>query len=536
MRAEAKPKATVAKGTSAKSPSTAKAHVVSEAKLGRTALRSPSVIADGNADAVGNQALACVRVNAGDCDGGSATPNQGPGPANQVVPVITGDATATAANLADGAACLRINGGTCDATDGDGSGGGTDPASSALPRSSVTATVVSNPRLGRTALRSPSVIADGNADAVGNQALACVRVNAGDCDGGSATPNQGSGPANQVVPVITGDATATAANLADGAACLRINGGTCDATDGDGSGGGTDPASSALPRSSVTATVVSNPRLGRTALRSPSVIADGNADAVGNQALACVRVNAGDCDGGSATPTQGPGPANQVVPVITGDATATAANLADGTVCLRINGGSCGDTNQGSDDSGGTDNTIVGRADTSVDASLPTLGSADTPTARGVLGICLRLGGGSCTGGGVDGSGGGGTGGPLGRGPSGRGDGRIDSDGNGSGRSGSIDGGFFLDFDGGVAADTVGFGDRFGVGDNHLGGGDVRLVTSRLTLDPAVRRFAVGPHGQRGGLAVAAGRRAAGDADVGSDAGAAFAPIVRTPTRCPRRG
>ena len=54
--------------------------------------------------------------------------------------------------------------------------------------------------------------------------------------------------------MITGDATATAANLADGAACLRINGGTCDATDGDGSGGGTDPASSALPRSSVTAT------------------------------------------------------------------------------------------------------------------------------------------------------------------------------------------------------------------------------------------------------------------------------------------
>ena len=139
MRAEVKPKATVAKRGSAKSRSSVKVTVVSDSRLGRTAERTPSVKADGNAKVVDTPALACVRVNAGDCDGGSATPNQGPGPANQVVPVVTGDATATADNLADGAACLRINGGDC-GTDGDGSGGGTDPVTSVLPRSSTKAT------------------------------------------------------------------------------------------------------------------------------------------------------------------------------------------------------------------------------------------------------------------------------------------------------------------------------------------------------------------------------------------------------------
>ena len=160
------------------------------------------------------------------------------------------------------------------------------------------------------------------------------------------------------------------------------------------------------------------------------MIADGNAEAVDNLAGACVRVNSGDC-GGSGVPNQGSGPTTQVVPVVTGDATATADDLADAAACLRINGGDCGDNDPGSDGTGGTDNTTVARlvgglgdpnagADISVDSSVPTLSSDDTATARGVLGICLRINGGSCAGEDSGGSGDGGTGGPLGRTSGGR--------------------------------------------------------------------------------------------------------------------
>ena len=143
MRKAVRSKATVAKRASAKSPSAVKAKAVSDAKLGSTAERRPQVKADANAEAADMSVDGCVRVNAGDCDG-SGVPNQQPGDDTTAAPVVTGDATATADDLADATACLRINGGDC-GTNGDGSGGGTDPVTSVLPRSSTKATVVSNP-------------------------------------------------------------------------------------------------------------------------------------------------------------------------------------------------------------------------------------------------------------------------------------------------------------------------------------------------------------------------------------------------------
>ena len=228
---------------------------------------------------------------------------------------------------------------------------------------------------------------------------------------------------NTVVPVIAGDGTATAGDLADGAACLRINGGDC------GTEAGTDGGSD------TTGAVV------------PSAIALLTGDVAGIPADACVRVNAGDCGSGNGATDDSTGTDNTVVPVIAGDGTATALGLVDGAACLRINGGDCG-IRRGGTGGGGA--------------------------------------GGGGTGGGLggDGSGGGGTGGGLG------GDASVDdgtgtdgSDGirfNPDGLTDGLGGGF-----GGSASlvALVSFGDPGLSG--QLFGGDLQLVPSRLALDPA---------------------------------------------------
>jgi LPXTG-motif cell wall-anchored protein len=225
--------------------------------------------------------------------------------------VITGDATATAHDLADGSACLRINNGDC----GTGNlGGGNGESTDSM---------------------MPSVIADGNAEVASIPTAACARVNAGDCAGaGSGTPNTG-------VPVITGDATATVSDLVDGVVCVRVNGGAC-GTDDQGTGDG---------GANTTGSVV------------PSLTADANARVADIPVDACARINAGDCGDGADTGTGTD--VNPIVPTIVADVTATARDGAVAGICLSINGGDCGIGGGGADGpgTGGGDSDGDGRRD-----------------------------------------------------------------------------------------------------------------------------------------------------------------------------
>ena len=85
----------------------------------------------------------------------------------------------------------------------------------------------------------------------------------------------------------------------------------------------------------------------------PSLIADGNARALDTPVTACVRINADDCTGTGGTDGDNGTDGNPDLPAIAADSTAVVGDQLDGVVCLRINGGDCGD---GTDDGTGTGN------------------------------------------------------------------------------------------------------------------------------------------------------------------------------------
>ena len=318
-------------------------------------------------------ANACARINTGDCSNGTDPGNTGSGETT-MVPMIAGDGTATADNLANGTACLRINGGDCSTaagTDGSTGGGGSDTTSTVAPR-------------GIALLR---------ARAAGTPANACARINTGDCSNGTDPGNTGSGETT-MVPVIAGDGTATADNLANGTACLRINGGDCSTaagTDGSTGGGGSDTTSTVAPR-------------GIALLRARSGRHPGQRLCPDQHRRLQQRTDPGNTGSGETT----------MVPVITGDGTTTADNLANGTACLRINGGDCSTA-------AGTDGSTGGGG---VSSDNPTLGAlrsgvmdVASDVANGVMSRLLNGGDGGGGGGGGD-DGGGSAGAGLGGGVS----------------------------------------------------------------------------------------------------------------------
>ncbi|HEV2927773.1 MAG TPA: hypothetical protein VGW74_03700, partial [Propionibacteriaceae bacterium] len=147
---------------------------------------------------------------------------------------------------------------------------------------------------------------------------------------------------------------------------------------------------SAKSTSSLRAKLASTPRLDEAVKQSPTAMADADAQVAGIPVYACARVNAGGCaDTGPGTEPGG----STVVPMIAGDGTATAEGLANGTVCLRINGGDCG--NQAGTDGGTEPGSTV----------VPVIAGDGTATAEDLANgtVCLRINGGDCGAGGTDG-------------------------------------------------------------------------------------------------------------------------------------
>lgn len=80
------------------------------------------------------------------------------------------------------------------------------------------------------------------------------------------------------------------------------------------------------------------------------------ADVLGTPVNACVLVNREGCRGAGASAPTDPEPINPELPVIGADLTTKVLDIADAAACVRINGGSCGDSGTDPTDPGNPGN------------------------------------------------------------------------------------------------------------------------------------------------------------------------------------